>query len=195
MSSATAAAFFTHPLGQDAVLIPRTAQIADAYHAALVANNERLARWEPWAVEPPEPAGTRAFLERAGREWLAGEHLPVAIGVPAAEGGWRIVGSLGLRIDAAAASGELGYWVDTDFEGRGLVRRAAEVLIGQGFGPLGLRRIGLHTEVANVRSRALAERLGFTEEGVLRQAIVFPQERRDQVVYGLLAEDWRAARG
>lgn len=65
-----------------------------------------------------------------------------------------MAGSLGLRIDRAEATAELGYRVDAEYEGRGLVRRAAELLIEHGFGPLGLRRIGLRTVVDNVRSRA-----------------------------------------
>jgi RimJ/RimL family protein N-acetyltransferase len=187
-------AFFTHPLGSGAVLIPRTAQIAEAYHAALVANSERLARWEPWAVTPPEPDGTREFLAQAADGWLAGTQLPVAIGVAEPGGGYRIVGSLGLRIGRAESRAELGYWVDGGYEGRGLVSRGAAVLIEQAFGPLGLDRVELTTEVGNLRSRALAERLGFTEVGVEPAAIVFPDGSRDRVRYALTAADWRAAR-
>ena len=68
--------------------------------------------------------------------------------------------------------------------------RTVTALLDHGFGPLGLRRISLHTTVDNVRSRAVARRLGFTEEGVLRDAVAFPGELRDEVVYGLLADEW-----
>ncbi|MFE0464439.1 GNAT family N-acetyltransferase [Kitasatospora sp. NPDC058965] len=193
-ADAVTTAFFTHPLGDGAVLMPRTAQIAEAYHAVLVANNERLARWEPWAVAVPEPDGTREFLEQAAHGWLAGTQLPVAIGVAVPGGGYRIVGSLGLRIGRTESRAELGYWIDADHEGRGLVRRGAEVLIEHAFGPLGMDRVELTAEVGNLRSRALAERLGFTEVGVEPAAIVFPTGSRDRVRYALTAADWRAAR-
>jgi pimeloyl-ACP methyl ester carboxylesterase len=65
--------------------------------------------------------------------------------------------------------------------------------LDQAFGPLGLARVTLHIDVENQRSRALADRLGFTEEGVHRQAVGFPDGRRDEVVYGLLAAEWLAA--
>jgi ribosomal-protein-serine acetyltransferase len=52
----------------------------------------------------------------------------------------------------------------------------------------------VHTEAANQRSRAVAARLGFTEEGPHRQAIAIRDQRRDEVVYGLLADEWRAHR-
>jgi ribosomal-protein-serine acetyltransferase len=65
-------------------------------------------------------------------------------------------------------------------------------MLDQAFVTLGLSRVSLHTEVANKRSRALAVRLGFTQEAILRSAIAFGEERRDDVVYGLLADGWRA---
>ncbi len=185
---------FSLSLGDDAALILRTADLAEAYNEVLAVNNERLARWEPWAAELPVLEETRAYLKASAQAWLAGTALPTVIAVPA-EGGRRLVGSVGLRINADRQSGDIGYWIDADFEGRGLARRAVSAVLDHAFGPLGLERVALHTEVANDRSRALARRLGFTEEGVLRGAISFPArgERRDEVVYGLLAEEW--ARG
>ena len=72
----------TFPLSRGEILVPRTPLITDAYHALLVANQERLARWEAWAIAPPLLAETRSFLEVGGaRNWLAGLELPVAIAV------------------------------------------------------------------------------------------------------------------
>lgn len=65
MTAAIPAPMFRHRLGDDAVLILRTAGITDAYHELLVANHDRLARWEPWAAELRNPEGTRNTL--AGR--------------------------------------------------------------------------------------------------------------------------------
>ena len=47
---AVALPMFGFPLGEDVVLVPRTAALSDAYHDLLAANHERLARWEPWAA-------------------------------------------------------------------------------------------------------------------------------------------------
>ena len=111
------------------------------------------------------------------------------------DGQWQLVGSVGLRIDRYSRSGELGYWVDGAHEGRGLVSRAVAAVLDQAFGPLGLDRVSLHTDVANQRSRALARRLGFVEEGTLRQGLAFPAERRDAVAYSLLSAEWSRASG
>jgi ribosomal-protein-serine acetyltransferase len=181
---------FIHRLADDVVLVPRTAAIAEAYHDLVVANRERLARWEPWAVEPPTLESTRSFLEAAGRSWLEGSELPVAIAV-LADGQWRLVGSVGLRIDRYRRTGDVGYWIDAGYEGRGVVSKAVSCVLDEAFGPLALDKVTLHTGVDNSRSRALAHRLGFLEEGVLRQAIAFQSDRRDGVVYGLLAAEWQ----
>jgi ribosomal-protein-serine acetyltransferase len=192
MTTAIPAPMFSHRLAEDAVLVLRTAAIADPYHEVLVANHERLARWEPWAVEPPIPEGTRSFLEAAGRSWLEGSELPVAIAVLVGDE-WHLVGSVGLRIDRYRRTGDIGFWIDGAHEGHGLMTRAVTAVLDEAFGSLGLDKVTLHTEVGNDRSRALAHRLGFVEEGVLREAITFPNERRDEVVYGLLATEWQSA--
>jgi ribosomal-protein-serine acetyltransferase len=185
---------FSFPLSGDEALVPRTPSITDAYHALLIANRERLAQWEPWAIAPPALEETRSFLEASARNWLAGLELPVAIAVRD-RGQWRLAGAVSLHITPYSRSAEIGYWIDGGHEGRGLASRAVAAVLDHGFGALGIDRVALHTEPANERSRALARRLGFVEEGVLRQGLAFPGERRDEVVYGLLASEWSARRG
>ena len=184
---------FTWPLGNDAALIPRTVAIAEAYQALLKVNYERLAHWFPGAFDqPPTLEGTRADLKRSAMAWLEGSQLPLVIAVKA-EDRWRLVGWVNLLIDGPARSAEVGYWLDAGFEGRGLVTRAVTAVLDHAFGPLGLHRVELQTTTNNKRSRSVAQRLGFTQEGVLREAAAFPDERRDDVVYGLLAREWHKA--
>jgi ribosomal-protein-serine acetyltransferase len=184
---------FSFPLSGDEALVPTTPSITDAYHALLIANRERLARWEPWAIAPPVLEETRSFLEASAQNWLAGLELPVAIAVRG-RGQWRLAGAASLHITPDSRSAEVGCWIDGDHEGRGLASRTLAAVLDHGFGALGLDRVSLHTEPANERSHALARRLGFVEEGVLRQGLAFPGERRDEVVYGLLASEWSVRR-
>jgi ribosomal-protein-serine acetyltransferase len=180
---------FSFPLSDDAVLILRTASIADSYNELVAANQERLAQWEPWALKPPVLAETRSFLEASARGWIEGSELPVAIAVRE-DGQWHLAGAASLRINGYARSGEIGYWIGRDHEGRGLITKTVAALLDEAFGPLGIDRVTLHTDPANERSRAVARRLGFVEEATLRQATAFPDERRDEVVYGLMAREW-----
>jgi ribosomal-protein-serine acetyltransferase len=189
--STVTAALFTWPLGDDAALVLRTAAITDAHFALVEANYQRLAQWFPDAFqEAPELEVTRANLEEAGQGWIDGTLLPLSIALKEGDD-WRLVGWAQLEIYPAARSGEIGYWLDTDFVGRGLVTRAATAILDHAFGPLGLERIGLTATADNVRSRSVAERLGFTLEGIRREAAAFPAGRRDVAFYGLLAREWR----
>jgi ribosomal-protein-serine acetyltransferase len=190
--STVTTALFTCPLGDDAALLLRTVAMAEAYQALWEVNYERLARWFPGLAGPPTLDGTRDALERVSQAWLDGAQLPLAIAVRA-DNGWRLVGAVNLFIDDSAQSAEVGYWIDAGFEGRGLVTRAVTAVLDHAFGPLGVQRVELRTTPANQRSRSVAQRLGFTQEGVLRSAAVFPGDRQDEMVYGLLASEWHRA--
>lgn len=84
----------------------------------------------------------------------------------------------------------LGYWLGASFQGQGLVTKACRVLINQAFNELKLNRLEIQCDPENDRSRKIAERLGFTQEGVLRQAWWIRDRFVDEVVYGLLASEW-----
>lgn len=86
---------------------------------------------------------------------------------------------------------ELGYWLDEGQEGRGLATRGCRALIRYAFGVLESNRIDITADVNNARSQAVAERLGFTREAVIRQWLRFEGGRYADVAnYRLLREDW-----
>lgn len=85
----------------------------------------------------------------------------------------------------------LGYWLGASFQGRGLVTKACRILIDHSFGELKFNRLEIQCASENSRSRKVAERLGFTEEGLLRQSWWIKEQFVDQVVYGLLASEWQ----
>jgi ribosomal-protein-serine acetyltransferase len=102
----------------------------------------------------------------------------------------RFIGRCGLRINPTVGSGDIGYWIDGDYEGRGLVTRAAEALISRAFEERALNRMELRTCVDNSRSRTVAERLGFTFEGILARGLHFRTRAEDVALYGVSARDW-----
>ncbi len=95
------------------------------------------------------------------------------------------------EIDWTNRSTEFGYWLGLDFEGKGLITKVCQVMIAHAFEKLKLNRIVIICDTANPKSRAVAERLGFTNEGVLRQAEWLEDRFIDQAVYSLLANEWR----
>ena len=59
---------------------------------------------------------------------------------------------------------------------------------------MGMHRVEIRAAPDNVRSRAIPERLGFSQEAVLRDAERFGDEYRDIILYAMLAPDWAARR-
>jgi ribosomal-protein-serine acetyltransferase len=96
------------------------------------------------------------------------------------------------EIDWTNRSTELGYWLGAAFEGKGLITTTCRMMIDRAFNELGLNRVVISCASENRRSRAIAEKLGFTREGILRQSDWLKDEFVDQVVYGILANEWRS---
>jgi ribosomal-protein-serine acetyltransferase len=174
------------PIDDDAVVRTFAPDDAEMLFELVEANRDRLDRWMPWVEGTRSPADTRRFIERclASETDIEGNGIWVA---------GELAGSIGMSVDMWHHSGELGYWIAAPFEGRGLVTRACRLFIEHAFTELGLHRISLRAAVGNRRSRAVAERLGFRREGVLRDGDrVGGGLFVDLVAYGLLEDEWRA---
>lgn len=72
--------------------------------------------------------------------------------------------------------------------------KCCKALIDYGFHELKLQRIEIRAIQENLRSRAIPERLGFSQEGLIRQSIKLYDKFCDSVVYGLLASEWDYAK-
>ena len=120
-------------------------------------------------------------------------HTPLA--VPAAARS-PLIGSAGFYDwDPKIRSAEFGYDLRPEHWGRGLMAEALAAILEFAFGRLGLNRAQIVLMPRNRRSRRLAERLGFTEEGTLREHDLDERgELCDDVVFSLLAREWRARR-
>lgn len=105
--------------------------------------------------------------------------------------GGRFVGGTGLhRIDWEVRRFEIGYWLRSGEGGRGYVTEWVERLVRLAFGPLLARRVEIRCDDHNERSVRVAERTGFTLEGVLRQDSLTPAgEPRDTRVYSIVRAD------
>lgn len=159
---------------------------AEIVYAEVDQNRERLRDWLHWVDATRSPDDIRAFLGRCAAS--EGKEQPFGIYVDGV-----LAGNVGLMV-GDQGEGEIGYWIAGAFEGRGLMTRACRAVLAYAFEELGMRRVQLCAADVNVRSRAVAERLGMTQEGVLRQAERIRDDRiYDQVVYSLLADEWPGA--
>jgi ribosomal-protein-serine acetyltransferase len=159
---------------------------AEELQALIEANRQHLARWMPWPAKQ-QLEGTTGFLAENEAQ-LAKEAGFQAALVP----GGEIVGVVGFHgVDWLNCKTSVGYWLAADAQGRGLMTAAVRVLLGIAFEEWRLHRIEIQAAPGNHRSRAIPERLGFREEGLLRDAGRAAGGWLDTVVYGLLEDEWR----
>jgi ribosomal-protein-serine acetyltransferase len=173
----------------EVVLVLAEERHAQAMTDLINRNQKRLARWEPWAEQPATVDSTRAYIRAALEDFLRGCQVSTII---ALDGGRRFIGRCGMRINPHSSSGDVGYWIDAEYEGRGITRRATQTLVSSAFNELGLKRVDLRTSVENMRSRALAEHLGFSFEGIHARGLRFASRTDDLALYTVSAEQWAA---
>jgi ribosomal-protein-alanine N-acetyltransferase len=94
------------------------------------------------------------------------------------------------HVEAQQGRAEVGFWLAREARGAGLGRRAVTLLVDWLFDHPWVRRLELTTTPGNAGALALAESLGFTREGVLRQRVVERGQAVDIVWFGLLREEW-----
>ncbi|MER5184124.1 GNAT family protein [Streptomyces sp. NPDC002896] len=106
----------------------------------------------------------------------------------------KLVGGVLFRtMDVAHGTAEAGCWLEPSAAGRGLVTRAARVIIDWAVDERGIHRVEWQVSAANEPSIAVARRLGMTKEGVLRESYRYRGKRHDMEVWSVLAPEWRAA--
>src|SRR5262249_29506930 len=181
---------FTYDLGDGAELRILEARHAEEFLAFIAANRTYLGEYLGWALDIQSAEDARAFIQR-GLARFAEDGLPwVGIWQDDEMAGGLLFFPLDRRIRAT----EIGYWLGAPAAGHCLMTPAARAMLGFVCGELDMNRVGLQAEVDNQRSRAVAERLGFTLEGIRRQAWVGADGAFvDIATYSLLASEWRAS--
>ncbi|MFN0135664.1 MAG: GNAT family N-acetyltransferase [Phycisphaerae bacterium] len=162
---------------------------AEEIAAVVDANREYLTPWMPWA-----PANTvettRQYIQTCLDQFAKNNGFQAGIFVRG-----KYVGGIGFHVvDWVNLKTSMGYWIAQGFQGRGIMTRATAALIEHAFAEWKLNRVEIRAAVENVRSRAIPERLSFTQEGICRQVEKFEGMFRDHVVYGMLAAEWRGVR-
>lgn len=92
-------------------------------------------------------------------------------------------------LDLENESGDIGYWLDASARGKGIASLAVSAMVRAFAQQQLLRRYVIKCAVANQRSQRVAERLGFSREGLLKLAEKIGEIRHDQYLYALASRD------
>ena len=162
----------------------------DAPSLVTMLTTEEVSRF----ISPPPTTveGFEKFIEWAHRERSAGSYVCFAV-VPT--GCETAVGLFQLRsIEQGFVNAEWGFALGSQFWGTGIFIEAARLVVDFGVDVVGIERLEARAAVANGRGNGALRKLGAVQEGLLRRSFLRNGVYHDQVLWGILAEDWRMQR-
>src|ERR1019366_4800447 len=163
-----------HLLAEPVTLRPVRVGDARAWREIRVRNAPWLRPWEPTNPETP--------LYRSS----LGQAIPWVVSY-----GDKFVGQLtvGSITWGSARSGQVGYWIDEAYAGRGIIPTTLAMAVDHCFGVVGLHRLEASIRPENHASRRVVEKLGFREEGIRVRQLHINGAWRDHVCYALTSDE------
>jgi len=164
-----------------------TLRLLQSHHAKILfdlvdSNRDHLRAWLPWLDKTRSEKDTNEFIYEMLSSFASTGAFTCGV--------WykeRLSGVAGYnRIDSENRVGYIGYWLSKDAEGKGIMTSCCRALINHGFEECNLNRIVIAVATNNLKSQAIPDRLGFSREGVLREAEWLYNHYVDHTVNALL---------
>jgi RimJ/RimL family protein N-acetyltransferase len=168
---------------------PRMGEAAEINYAVNESFLE-LHQWMTWAKQPPTLEESEAFSRKSLAAFVLRQELQYRIYLKAGE---IFAGCISLfNIDWTIPRIEIGYWLRSRLRGSGYMTEAVAALTSLAIDSLKANRVEIRSDVNNLRSRRIADRLGYSLEGILRNHDRAPAgELRNTCLFAITAEDWR----
>lgn len=158
------------------------------FEAASESKGGEFSRWMPWCHENYAIEESETFIESLAEKWRSGEVFGFAIFDAKTN---EFLGGTGLnQPNANHKFYNLGYWVRTSRQNRGVSSEATRLLAKAAFEDLPINRIEILMAVENVPSRKAAEKAGATREGVLRKRLIIGGGIHDAAMFSFVREDF-----
>ncbi|MFD6563827.1 GNAT family N-acetyltransferase [Micromonospora profundi] len=181
---------FALPLTDEVELRPLEPWRAEEFLANLDRSREHILPWVSSTFVATDLPSARAVLQRYADRWASDNG-----GI---WGLWRHGGLIGgvmfVSFDVTLGVCEVGCWLEPAVQGQGLMAPAVGRIIDWAVRERGIHRVEWRTNADNVRSIALARRLGLRHDGTLRQVYPGPNGRIDLEIWSVLAPEWLARR-
>jgi RimJ/RimL family protein N-acetyltransferase len=162
----------------------------DAASLLAMLTTEEVSRF----ISPPPTTveGFQRFIAWTHRERSAGNYACFAI-VP--QGMETAIGIFQVRsLDPGFGTAEWGFAMGSQFWGSGIFAEGARLMLDFAFDVIGAQRLEARAAVANGRGNGALRKIGAVQEGLLRRSFLRNGQHHDQVLWGILADDWRLQR-
>ena len=150
---------------------------------SIVRDRDYLEEWLPFVSQTQEISNTLQFVT----DYLNSDRLNLTCTI------WyqhQFAGIVGLKdTDLENKKTEIGYWLSSSFQHKGIITLSCKALIKYIFEELKLNRIQLKAATCNIKSQRVAQRLGFIQEGIEREGELHNRGFVDLVVFSLLVTD------
>ena len=181
----------THVQGRESTQITlRLLRLRDhkAWDRVRRENHEWLTPWEATRPEIESHIPLPSFREMVitgKREAKSLRTLSLGIWMKEGKESERFVGqiTLGGIIFGAHRGGYIGYWVDRRIANRGIITQAVIALTEYAFSELGLHRIEINMRPENSASQRVAEKAGYTFEGMRSRYLHIDGDWRDHMIF------------
>src|SRR5262245_14367520 len=174
--------------GEQVVL--RELRASDAPSLFTLLTTEEVARF----ISPPPPTveGFERFIAWTHRQRTAGAYACFAVTL---RGFDTAIGIFQVRqLEPSFGTAEWGFAIGSPFWGTGVFEDGAELVLAFTFDTLRVHRLEARAAVQNGRGNGALAKLGAIQEAVLRKSFLRNGEYLDQMLYSLVAEDWRQAK-
>ncbi len=174
--------------GERVVVRPYRENDAQSVYEAIGESRDHLRPWMPFADAHQSVEESRDWIIHVMAKWLLREEFVVGIWDAETD---RYLGSSGLHPhNWDIRHFEIGYWLRTSAEGHGYVTETVQLLTDYAFNTLKANRVQMRCDEKNVRSAAVARRLGFVQEALLRNNEATPGGTlRNTLVFALIPSD------
>lgn len=176
---------FTYIIENDIELKLLDINHADEMFESICACKEHLEEYLPWVEDTKTVEDTIHFIKNSRKRYNIKNGFDAGIWYKG-----EFAGVIGYHSkDSSIKAISIGYWLDKRFVGYGIMTKACKVFIDYAFNTYNLNRVEIRCAQSNRRSRAIPERLGFKQEGIIRDGELLNNSYVDCIVYGLLKRD------
>ncbi len=159
---------------------------AEDLYALINSNRLYLRQWLSWLDKIKEVNDTVSFINNTRDQFANNNGFQAGILVDQ-----KLTGIIGLHeIDWEDKKTEIGYWIDQNYQGRGIITKACKALLDYLFNRLKLNKVEIHCAEQNTKSQQIPLKLGFVREGLIREAQWLYDHYVNLVIYGLLASEY-----
>jgi ribosomal-protein-serine acetyltransferase len=174
-------------VNDDIKLVKLNIKYASTQYNIIDSNREFFRQWLGWVDSMQSVYDSSCWMQRTKEKELTLSSMTFHILYKD-----LLVGQINLfDLSEGSLGGEIGYWLDKDYNGKGIMTQSVRSMLQFGFKTLELHRIVIKAAVGNTKSKAIPQKLGFTFEGIAYESTMIYDRYLDMEIYSMLDHQFK----